>query len=76
MDVATGSSSAGAHGRDTASGPPVVVIGAGFAGLAAAVRLIEAGRRVILCRGHQGRRRSLAIVRARQRHASSTTGST
>ena len=30
------------------SGPPVVVIGAGFAGLAAAVRLADAGRRVIL----------------------------
>ena len=31
-----------------AGGPPVVVIGAGFAGFAAAVRLVDAGRRVIL----------------------------
>ena len=30
------------------SGPPVVVVGAGFAGLSAAVRLADAGRRVVL----------------------------
>lgn len=40
---------AGNDGAKTvASGPPVVVIGAGFAGLAAAVRLADAGRRVVL----------------------------
>jgi squalene-associated FAD-dependent desaturase len=38
---------ASSNGRVPA-GPPVVVIGAGFAGLAAAVRLVDAGRRVIL----------------------------
>lgn len=34
--------------RSNATGSPVVVIGAGFAGFAAAVRLVDAGRRVIL----------------------------
>jgi len=39
---------ASSNGRAGPAGPPVVVIGAGFAGLAAAVRLVDAGRRVIL----------------------------
>ncbi|HET6586053.1 MAG TPA: hydroxysqualene dehydroxylase HpnE [Nannocystaceae bacterium] len=38
------------RGGDTraTAGPPVVVVGAGFAGLAAAVRLADAGRKVVL----------------------------
>ncbi len=54
------SGSKGSTGAN-ASGPPVVIIGAGFAGLAAAVRLVDAGRRVVVLeatRGGGGRSRS------------------
>lgn len=49
MDVASSSSSAGMGTTEIKTGAPVVIVGAGFAGLAAAVRLVEAGRRVIVC---------------------------
>ena len=48
-------------GRAQPAGEPVVVIGAGFAGLSAAVRLAGAGRKVVLfeaTKGGGGRSRS------------------
>ncbi len=62
MDTA---SSSGHNGASTGSTgrAPVVVVGAGFAGLAAAVRLCEAGRRVIVLEATKaggGRSRSFA----------------
>ncbi len=50
-----------AASRGPAAEPPVVIVGAGFAGLSAAVRLIGAGRRVIIVEatgGGGGRSRS------------------
>ncbi|MBK8719513.1 MAG: FAD-dependent oxidoreductase [Deltaproteobacteria bacterium] len=48
MDTASTNADSNGAGASTNTTPPVVVIGAGFAGLAAAVRLVEAGRRVIV----------------------------